>query len=57
MNDKCEKAESGRHEPDFEHLEYETHVNARTARFASQCLHCGARCETIIDIADFDWID
>lgn len=55
--DECKVAESGKHEPNFETLKYETHIGALEARFETTCLHCDTRCETVIHTADFEWID
>lgn len=55
--DDCKVAESGKHEPDYERLNYETHVGADSARFGTICIHCKVGCEIEIYDADFIWSD
>lgn len=55
MINECTKAESGKHEPDYEHLDYETAMGSDAARFGTTCLHCGVGAEIVIYDHDFHW--
>lgn len=52
---RCDKAESGVHEIDFEQLKFDDYFRGDAARFSSTCLHCGATGTTTVFNQEFIW--
>lgn len=55
MLDTCLKAQSGKHEIDFENIRYERHAGHEVAVYVVYCRHCGARGEIAMDARECDW--
>jgi hypothetical protein len=56
MIERCDKAESGFHEPDFEKLAYEYHLSGEAGLFRTACLHCGMAARFRLDSQDAVWL-
>lgn len=55
--DKCEKAQNGKHEPDFNRVAFYSYMNGDTAQFTTWCVHCDKSGAFRVHESDVTWVE